>query len=156
MNHPPCTSADEPAQTDIASGIRNTLSQLDNLDRETAGYLNSLAFILQRVAAADENICPEEVDRMEQILIDHASLSLPQAVLTVEIAKHRRQLADCCCAYQASRELRSRLDGEARQRLSRFLESVAEADGLVLATEQAEIRQIAAEIGISAGESATS
>ena len=154
MTHQPSTSAEEPAQTDLTSGIRGTLSQLDDLDRETAGYLQSLAFILQRVAAADEHICREEVDRMEQILIDHASLSLPQAVLTVEIAKHRRQLADCCCAYRASRELRARLDGDALRRLSRFLESVAEADGLVLAEEKAEIRQIAAELGITAGESA--
>jgi len=154
MNHLQSTSAEEPAQTDLTSGIRGALSQLDDLDRETADYLQSLAFILQRVAAADEHICREEVDRMEQILIDHASLSLPQAVLTVEIAKHRRQLADCCCRYQTSRELRARLDGDARRRLSRFLESVAEADGLVLATEEAEIRQIVAELGVTAGESA--
>jgi uncharacterized tellurite resistance protein B-like protein len=156
MNHPPSTSALEPSHTDLTSGIRGTLNQLDNLDRETAGYLNCLAFVLQRVAAADEHISREEVDRMEKILVEHASLSPPQAVLTVEIAKHRRQLADCCCAYQASRELRSRLDGESRRKLRRFLDSVAEADGLVHPTEEAEIRQIAAELGIAAGEPATS
>ena len=92
---------------------------------------------------------------MEKILIEHASLSPPQAVLTVEIAKHRRQLADCCCAYQASRELRSRLDGDERRRLNRFLESVAEADGLVLPAEAAEIQQIAAELGIATGDTST-
>jgi len=151
MNHPPRTSAQEPSHTDLTSGIRGTLRQLDNLDRETAGYLNSLALILQRVAAADEEISHEEVDRMEKILVEHASLSPPQAVLTVEIAKHRRQLADCCCAYQASRDLRSRLDGKSRRRLHRFLDSVAEADGLVHPNEEAEIRQIAAELGIATG-----
>ena len=152
MNHTPGTSAQEPLHADLTSGIRSTLDQLDDLDSETAGYLNCLAFVLQRVAAADEHICRKEVDRMEKILVEHASLSPPQAVLTVEIAKHRRQLADCCCAYQASRELRSRLDGDSRNRLRRFLDSVAEADGLVHPTEEAEIRQIAAELGIIVGE----
>ena len=152
MNHTPGTSAQEPLHADLTSGIRSTLDQLDDLDSETAGYLNCLAFVLQRVAAADEHICREEVDRMEKILVEHASLSPPQAVLTVEIAKHRRQLADCCCAYQASRELRSRLDGDSRNRLRRFLDSVAEADGLVHPTEEAEIRQIAAELGIIVGD----
>jgi len=156
MNHLPGTSAEEPSHTKLAAGIHGTLSQLDDLDRETAGYLKSLAFILQRVAAADEHISEKEVDRMEKILVDHASLSLPQAVLTVEIARHRRQLADCCCAYQASRELRSRLDVDSRRRLRRFLDSVAEADGLVRPVEEAEIRQIAAELGIGSGEPSTS
>ncbi len=32
---------------------------------------------------------------MEAILVDHASLSRPEAVLTVEIARHCRQIADC-------------------------------------------------------------
>lgn len=150
MNHTPGTSAQEPLHTDLTSGIRNTLHELDNIDRKTADYLNGLAFILQRVAAADEHISRKEVDRMEKILVDHASLSPPQAVLTVEIAKQRRQLADCCCSYQASRELRSTLDAESRRRLYRFLDSVAEADGLVHSTEEAEIRQIAAELGITA------
>jgi len=156
MTHSPSAGAEEPQQTDVTAGIRSTLSQLDDLDRETAGYLKSLAFILQRVAAADKHISREEVDRMEKILVDHASLSPPQAVLTVEIAKHRRQLADCCCAYEASRELRSRLDGDSRQRLRRFLDSVAEADGMVLPTEAAEIRQIATELGIATEDTSTS
>ncbi len=148
MNHRASTCSQGPSHTDLTSRIRGTLTQLDDLDRETAGYLNGLAFILQRVAAADEHIGHEEVDTMEQILVEHASLSRPQAVLTVEIAKHRRQLADCCCAYQTSRELRSRLDEESRRRLHLFLDAVAEADGLVHPTEEAEIRQIAAELGI--------
>jgi uncharacterized tellurite resistance protein B-like protein len=155
MNHSPSTSSHNPSHTDLTSAIRGTLEQLDGLDRETAGYLNSLAFILQRVAAADHEISPAEVDRMEKILVEHASLSPPQAVLTVEIAKHRNQIADCCCAYQASRELRSRLDKRSRQRLRRFLDAVAEADGLVHPTEEAEIRQIAAELGIVSDQAAT-
>ena len=79
-----------------ASEIRGTLTRLDSLDQRNNGYLSTLAFILQRVAAADAAICDEEVIRMEKILIDHAALSPTEAVLTVEMAKQRASIADCC------------------------------------------------------------
>jgi len=134
--------------SDFASEIRGTLHRLADLDSKTAGYLKILAFILHRVAMADNNVCDEEIDRMEQILVDHASLSRPEAMLTVEIAKHCGQIADCGCSYGASRALRSRLDEDSGRRIRRFLDSVAEADGHVLSSERAEIRQIASELGL--------
>jgi uncharacterized tellurite resistance protein B-like protein len=137
------TSSDE-----LAGGIRSALSHLETLDRKTEGYLKTLAFILNRVAGADRHICTEEIERMEQILVDHASLSLPEAVLAVEIARHCGGVADCGCAYEASRRLRSTLDDEQRYRVHEFLKSVAEADGRVRPSEAAEIRQIEAEIGL--------
>ncbi len=147
----PVSSESSPAEVpanDLARHIRRTLGQLEHVDRDTAGYLNSLAFILQRVAGADDEISDDEVDRMEKILIEHAEITAPQAVLTVEIAKHRWQLADCCCSYRSSRELRERLDPRSRKQLQGFLRSVANADGVVHPSEQAEIRQISAELGM--------
>ncbi len=141
-SHPTTTSSDA-----LAGGIRSALSRLEALDNETAGYLKTLAFILNRVAGADSHTCAEEVERMEQILVDHASLSLPEAVLAVEIARHCGRVADCGCAYEASRSLRSRLNDNEKHRVRSFLESIAEADGRVRPSEVAEIRQIAAEIG---------
>ena len=43
--------------TDYAGEIRAILQRLDELDRETAGYLKTLAFILHRVAKADNEVC---------------------------------------------------------------------------------------------------
>jgi uncharacterized tellurite resistance protein B-like protein len=134
--------------SDFTTEIRDTLNRLEELNRETAGYLKTLAFILHRVAIADDEVCEEEIDRMEQILVDHASLSRAEAMLTVEIARHCGEIADCGCSYQASRELRSALDEGAGLRIHRFLESVAEADGKVRRSEVAQIRQIAAELGL--------
>jgi uncharacterized tellurite resistance protein B-like protein len=142
------------AQTDTASpenltsGIRRSLARLDDLDRETAGYLKALAFIMYRVAAADRHVCAEEVRHMESILVRHASLSLPEAVLTVEIARHCRELADCALSYDASRRLRARLDDADRRRLRGFLDSVANADGELQMSEMTEIRQISTELGL--------
>ena len=133
---------------DSTHEIRTALNRLDALDRETAGYLKTLAFILQRVAMADNDVCVEEIDRMEQILVDHASLSRPEAILAVEIARHCGQIADCGCTYEASRKLRTRLGEGDGRRIHSFLESVAAADGRVLQSEKAKIRQIAVELGL--------
>lgn len=140
------TSPTSPAA--LAAGIRDSLAKLDNLDHDTASYLKTLAFILHRVAAADQHVNEEEVRRMESILVEHASLSLPEAVLTVEIARHCREIADCARSYDASRRLRTRLDADERRRLRRFLDSVAEADGRVRRSEKDAIRQISAELGL--------
>ena len=128
--------------------LRGALNRIDTVDAENDGYLTTLAFILQRVAAADEEICDEEVVRMEKILIDHAALSPTEALLTVEMAKQRSLIADCCCSYNASRHMRSLLDRQGRIQVRSFLKSVAEADGLVRRSEKAEIRQITAELGL--------
>jgi len=134
--------------SDVAEEIRQTLNRLEELNRATAGYLKTLAFILHRVAIADEELSREEVDRMEQILVEHASLSRSEAVLTVEIARHCGEIADCGCSYEASRRMRKSLDEGNGRDIRRFLESVAEADGRVLRSEKAQIRQIATELGL--------
>ena len=139
---------DESAPSDFAREIRDTLNRLEELNRETAGYLKTLAFILHRVAIADDEVSGEEIDRMEQILVEHASLSRSEAMLTVEIARHCGEIADCGCSYEASRKLRSSLDEDAGRDIRRFLESVAEADGRIRRSEKAQIRQIATELGL--------
>ena len=144
----PGSTTDGSGGSDYADEIRDTLERLEQLDRETAGYLKTLAFVLHRVANADDEVSDEEVDRIEQILVDHASLSRPEAILTVEIAKHCGQIADCGCSYEASRALRARLDADSGRRIRRFLDAVAEADGHVGRAERAQIRQIATELGL--------
>jgi uncharacterized tellurite resistance protein B-like protein len=136
------------SSSDYSGQIRSILARLDELNRETAGYLKTLAFILHRVAKADNQISGEEIDRMEQILVEHASLSRSEAMLAVEIAKHCGEIADCGCSYEASRQLRSSLDESKGRDIRRFLESVAEADGRVRRSERAQIRQIATELGL--------
>jgi uncharacterized tellurite resistance protein B-like protein len=141
---------------ELAAEIRGALQHIESLDRSSDGYLASLAFILHRVAAADRDINEREVERMERILVEHAALSQPEAVLTVEMAKHRCRAADCGHSYDASRHLRALLGPGERARLHRFLESVAAADGQVRPTEQAAVRQIAAELGLLGGDDAGS
>lgn len=142
------TSAGESGTSDVNREIRDALNRLEELNRETADYLKALAFILHRVAMADDDLCDQEIDRMEQILIDHASLSRSQAILAVEIARHCGQIADCGCSYEASRKLRKRLGENDGRRIHDFLDSVAAADGQIRRSEKVQIRQIAVELGL--------
>ena len=142
------TKTGESGTSDITVEIRRALNRLETLNRETADYLKALAFISHRVAMADNEVCDQEIERMEQILVDHASLSRSQAILAVEIARHCGQIADCGCSYESSRKLRKRInDGDGR-RIHGFLESVAAADGKILGSETAQIRQITSELGL--------
>ena len=142
------TTTGESGIADINREIRDALNRLETLNRETADYLKALAFILQRVAMADNEVSDQETDRMEQILVDHASLSRSQAILAVEIARHCGQIADCGCSYESSRKLRESLGEDDGRRIHGFLESVAAADGKILGSETAQIRQIATELGL--------
>jgi uncharacterized tellurite resistance protein B-like protein len=134
----------------FADEIRSTLARLDALDRKTAGSIKALACILHRVAMADNDLCGEEIARMEKILVNHAGLTRPEAMLTVEIARHCREIADCGSSYEASRRLRGTLDDRQAHSIQRFLHAVAEADGVVVSSETAQIRQIAVELGLPA------
>ena len=142
------TNTSPHSPSNLAAGIRQSLERLASLDNETAAYIKTLAFILHRVAAADQNVSREEVSRMESILVEHASLSQPEAVLTVEIARHCGEISDCARSYDASRKLRTHLTAEDRRRLHGFLDSVAEADGRIRRSEMDAIRQISAELGL--------
>jgi uncharacterized tellurite resistance protein B-like protein len=124
------------------------VEELGALDPATARYLNALAFVLVRVADADRHVSRQERDRMERLLVDCAGLPPAQAVLVVEIAKHRARLADCGCSYGISRQLRTDLDLEHRRRVLDCLHAVADADGQTTPHEASEIRQIAHELGL--------
>jgi len=134
---------------EAARVVRSVVDRLEMLDPTTGRYLSGLAFVLIRVADADNDIRPEETARIEQLLRETVGLPEDQLVLVVEIAKHRTRLADCACAYSVSRDLRHQLDSEQRDGLLRWFVAVAEADGRVSRREWREIRQIAAELGFA-------
>lgn len=133
--------AAEPATT-----IRNAIRRLHGLDSGCARRIEALAFILARVADADDVVSEAERDRMESVVADRHALPVELAVLLVEIATHRRRAADAGGAYRLSRELRLASDRDERERLLACLLEVAAADGLDH-RERAELAQIAAELG---------
>jgi uncharacterized tellurite resistance protein B-like protein len=136
--------------SDVVTEIRSSIEHIDHVDRHSDGYLTALAFILHRVAAADQHLSRVEIRQMESILVECASLTPAEAVLTVEMAKHQCRMADCGRAYDASRHLRALLTPTERLSVRSFLDAVAAADGRVQPSEQQEVDQIALELGLTA------
>ncbi len=136
--------------SDIVTEIRSSIEHIDHVDRHSDGYLTALAFILHRVAAADQHLSSVEIRQMESILVKCASLTPAEAVLTVEMAKHQCRMADCGRAYDASRHLRAMLTPAERLNVRNFLDAVAAADGRVRPSERQEVDQIALELGLTA------
>ena len=91
----------------FAEEIRRSLDRIALVDHRRDGYLSTLALLLHRVALADLDLSEAEVSRMEEILVEQASLSPAEAVLTVAMATQRCRFGDCGGAYGSSRRLRS-------------------------------------------------
>jgi uncharacterized tellurite resistance protein B-like protein len=136
-------------QLPLADGIRATADQLAALTASSSQLFDALAFVLSRVADADRQIAAAEARRMEDVLTEHGRLNHAQAALVIEIAKHRKRIADAGRAYRESLQLRRRLDIADRARVLDVLYEVAAADGEVADCELDEILQVAAELGFT-------
>lgn len=136
-----------PAEEAAASTVRGELKRLHALDPSSTRLLESLAFVLARVAHADCDICDSETLEMEQILMRLAELPPAQAILAVEIAKQRAQLVGCGGTYTVSRSLRQQTEPQQRLELLHALVDVASADGELSGHEAEAIERIATELG---------
>lgn len=149
---PAATCGPTGPEHDAAALLRTTLHRLETLDASTSRYLSSLAFVLSRVAEADGVLPEAESREMERVLVQEAHLDPELAVLAVELARHRRRHADCATRYRTSRQLRASRSAADRARLLECLVAVAVADGELHRDEQAEILQVAAELGLEAAD----
>lgn len=129
--------------------VRRIVSELRSLDPSRARHLAAFAFILARVAHADLEISDEEMRKMERILQDVGKLPEAQAVLAVEIAKRQSELTGGTENFLVTRELKEVATREECRDLLDCLFAVSAADDSISSAEEAQIRQIASELGFS-------
>src|ERR671913_2629577 len=67
--------------------LRESLDALDHLEPDRARYLGAFAYLLGRVAHADQQVSPEETAAMEALVQEHGELLQDQAMLVVQLAK---------------------------------------------------------------------
>lgn len=136
----------------LADAIRKLAHEIEILPESTASLLKALSFVLVRVADADRQVSDGEARHMERTLVQHTGVSVAQAALVVEIAKHRARVADHGTAYAETRLLRNRLDDRQRVGVLECLHAIAAADGDAADSELDAILQVAAEIGFTRGD----
>ena len=129
--------------------VRRIAGQLDRLPADKAKYLATFAYVLARIAHADLEIDDSEVTEMERIVKTLAHLSEAESALVVQIAKSQAQHLGGTENYVVTREFRQSASKGQRAELLECVYAVAAADGTITGDEQAEILQIAEELGFT-------
>jgi len=132
-----------------SDAVRRIAAELDALPEDQAKSTAAMAYVLGRVAFADRVVTPEESARMEEIVRERSGLPEAQAVLVVQMAKTQNRLFGATEDFLVTRELAASLSREERLSLLDSLFAIGAADDSISTTEEAVIRQIAAELGLS-------
>lgn len=129
--------------------VRKIARELESLPPEQARFVAALAYLLGRVAYADHLVTEAETATMERLVAERAGLPEEQAVLVVEMAKSQNRLFGGTENFLVTRDLRGSTGEEERRRLLDLLFAVSAADDEISAVEEAQVRQIASELGLT-------
>ena len=138
----------ESAHADDLAPLRASLEALDHLEPIRARYLAAFAYLLGRVADADQNVSPEETRAMEALVREHGSLSPEQAVVVVGLAKASNRLFGGTANFLVAREFSALATYDQKLALLRCLFAVSATDEAISTAEEGEIHKIANELRI--------
>jgi uncharacterized tellurite resistance protein B-like protein len=138
---------DAAREEDIAP-LRETLDALDHLAPERARFLAAFAYLLGRVAHADQHVSPEETRAMEALVQEHGGLSQEQAMVVVQLAKTSNLLFGGTANFLVAREFSALAGYEQKLALLRCLFAVSVTDAAISTAEEGEIHRIANELRI--------
>jgi uncharacterized tellurite resistance protein B-like protein len=128
--------------------LRETLEALDHLEPGRARHLAAFAYLLGRVAHADQHVSPEETGAMEALVREQGELSQEQAMLVVQLAKTNNLLFGGTANFLIAREFSESTTYDQKLALMRCLFAVSSADDAISTAEESEIHRIANELRI--------
>ena len=129
--------------------VRRVVAALDRMEPEAARHVARFAYVLGRVAGADQGVSPEETRIMEGTVMELGGLTEEQAILVVQIAKSQQALFGGTEDYLVTREFASTATREQKLALLHCSMGVAAVDADVSGPEDAVVREIAGELGLS-------
>jgi uncharacterized tellurite resistance protein B-like protein len=135
-------------QTTDATPLRETLDALDNLEPARARYLAAFAYLLGRVAHADQHVSLEETRAMETLVRDRGNLPPDQASVVVHLAKTSNLLFGGTANFLVAREFAEMATYDDKLALMRCLFAVSVSDDTISTAEEGEIHRIANELRI--------
>ena len=136
-----------PATPEFAP-LRETLDALDHLEPDRARYLAAFAYLLGRVAHADQRVSPEETAAMEALVRDEGRLSQDQAMVVVQLAKTSNLLFGGTANFLVAREFSELATYDQKLALMRCLFALSATDEAISTAEESEIHRIANELRI--------
>lgn len=138
------SAAQEPLARGAVEGapLRDLINALDRLEPPRAQFLARFAYLLGRVAIADDHISDEETRTMEQLLAEHGGLPADQAMLVVSLAKATHKMFGVTAHFAITQEFTDAASYEERLALARCLFAVAASDSRISTAEEAEVHRI--------------
>ena len=122
--------------------------KLESLPRDEARYLAAFAYVLGRIAYADLEVDPDEVQTMQRLVREHTDLDTDRADLVVDIATTQASALGGTPDFVVTKLLKSLTSPEQRLQILDRLLAVAAADALIVGEEEREMRRVARELGI--------
>ena len=138
---------DTPQKQEFAP-LRETLDALDHLEPDRARFLAAFAYLLGRVAHADQQVSAEETQAMEGLVRDQGALTQEQAMVVVQLAKTSNLLFGGSANFLVARQFAELATYDERLSLMRCLFAVATTDEAISMAEEGEIHRIANELRI--------
>ena len=130
------------------SALRDLVDALDRLEPDHARYLAQFAYLLGRVAHADQHVSPEEIRTMETLVKQEGNLSEDLAVLVVGLARTSNRMFGGTDNFIIARDFATYASYPQRLGLLRCLFSVSISEGNISIAEEREIQRIARELRI--------
>jgi uncharacterized tellurite resistance protein B-like protein len=128
--------------------LRDTLEALDHLEPERARHLAAFAYLLGRVAHADQHVSPEETMAMEAHVMAEGQISREQAMLVVQLAKTSNLLFGGTANFLVARQFSEVATYDEKLALMRCVFAVSATDEAISTSEESEIHRLAKELRI--------
>ena len=128
--------------------LRQTLDALDHLEPDRARVLAAFAYLLGRVADADQHVSSAETRAMEVLVQEEGALTQDQAIVVVQLAKSSNQLFGGSANFLVARQFADLASYDEKLALMRCLFAVAATDDSISMSEEGEIHRIANELRI--------
>ena len=139
---------EQPPQQAEPTALRELVNALDRLEPARAQYLARFAYLLGRVARADEHVSAEETRIMEALLVAQGHLEAGQAMLVVSLAKASSLMFGTTADFAITQEFTDSTSYEQKLDLARCLFAVAAADERISISEESELHRITNQLRI--------
>jgi uncharacterized tellurite resistance protein B-like protein len=121
---------------------------LDALEPDRARHLAAFAYLLGRVAHADQHITAAETAAMEHAVRQHGGLASEQAALVVRLAQSSNLLFGSTAHFTVAREFGRLATYDEKLALLTCLFAVSSAESGISMAEEAEIHRVANELRV--------
>jgi uncharacterized tellurite resistance protein B-like protein len=135
-------------ETEDFAPLRQTLEVLDHLEPDRARHLAAFAYLLGRVAHADQHVSPDETRAMEALVRQHGQLADEQASVVVQLAQTSNRLFGGTANFLVAREFAELASYDQRLALMACLFALSATDAAISVAEEGEIHRIAKELRI--------